>query len=69
MPGMATENPKSCVQTSGTKMRDYCLEPGKIEALKMLDLQTKSAINSDNRQVQLQATSQAFHIIDTKHLS
>jgi len=33
-------------------MRDYCLEPGKIEALKMLDLQTKSAINSDNLQVQ-----------------
>jgi len=28
-------------------MHDYCLEPGKIEALKMLDLQTKSAINSD----------------------
>jgi len=27
-------------------MRDYCLEPGKIEALKMLDLQTKSAIDS-----------------------
>jgi hypothetical protein len=29
-------------------MRDYCLEPGKIEALKMRDLQTKSAINSNN---------------------
>jgi len=27
-------------------MLDYCLEPGKIEALKMLDLQTKSAIKS-----------------------
>jgi hypothetical protein len=33
-------------------MRDYCLEPGKIDALKMLDLQTKSAINTDNLQVQ-----------------
>jgi len=27
-------------------MLDYCLEPGKIDALKMLDLQTKSAIKS-----------------------
>jgi hypothetical protein len=27
---------------------DCCLEPGKIDALKMLDLQTKSAIDSDN---------------------
>ena len=26
---------------------DTCLEPGKIEVLKMLDLQTKSAIDSD----------------------
>jgi len=25
---------------------DYCLEPGKIAALKMLDLETKSAIKS-----------------------
>jgi len=25
-------------------MRDYCLEPGKIEALKMLDLEKKSSI-------------------------
>jgi hypothetical protein len=32
-------------------MRDSCLEPGKIEALKMLDLQTQSAIDSDNIQV------------------
>jgi hypothetical protein len=32
-------------------MRDYCLEHSKIEALKMLDLQTKSAIDSDNLQV------------------
>jgi hypothetical protein len=32
-------------------MLDSCLEPGKIDALKMLDLQTKSAIDSDNIQV------------------
>jgi hypothetical protein len=32
-------------------MRDYCLELSKIKALKMLDLQTKSAIDSDNIQV------------------
>ena len=32
-------------------MRDYCPEPGKIKALKMLDLQTKSAIDSDNMRV------------------
>jgi hypothetical protein len=32
-------------------MLDCCLEPGIIEALKMLDLQTKSAIDSDNIQV------------------
>jgi hypothetical protein len=33
-------------------MLDFCLEPGKIEVLKMLDLQTESAINSNNLQVQ-----------------
>jgi hypothetical protein len=33
-------------------MLDYCLEPGKIDALKMLDSQTKSAINTNNLQVQ-----------------
>jgi hypothetical protein len=27
-------------------MRDYCLELSKIKVLKMLDLQTKSAIDS-----------------------
>jgi len=32
-------------------MLGSCLEPGKIGALKMLDLQTKSAINSNNLQV------------------
>jgi hypothetical protein len=36
---------------SGTQIEDCCLEPGKIEALKMLDLQTKSAINSNKFQV------------------
>ncbi len=41
-------------------MLDFCLEPGKIKALKMLDLQTKSTINQNNLQVQHQATSQAF---------
>jgi hypothetical protein len=35
----------------------------------MLDLQTKSAINSDKLQVQHQATSQASQITDAKHLS
>jgi len=29
-------------------IENSCLEPGKIDALKMLDLQTKSAIDSDN---------------------
>jgi len=33
-------------------MLDNCLDPGKIDALKMLDLQTKSAIDSNNLQVQ-----------------
>jgi hypothetical protein len=32
-------------------MLDSCLEPGKIDALKMLDLQTKSAVNLDILQV------------------
>jgi hypothetical protein len=32
-------------------MLDSCLEPGKIKVLKMLDLQTKSAIDSDKLQV------------------
>ena len=41
-------------------MLDYCLEPGKIEVLKMLDLQTKSALDSNKLQVQLQATSLHF---------
>ncbi len=30
----------------------FCLEPGKIDVLKMLDLQKKSAIISDKLQVQ-----------------
>ncbi len=49
-------------------MRDSCLEPGKIDVLKMLDLQTKSAINSNDLQVQHQATSHAARITDTKHI-
>ncbi len=49
-------------------MRDFCLEPGKIEALKMIDLRTKSTINSDYLHVQHQATSRASRIKDTKHL-
>jgi hypothetical protein len=32
-------------------MLDNCLELSKIEALKMLDLEKKSAINSNNLQV------------------
>jgi hypothetical protein len=32
-------------------MRDFCLEPGKIEAPKCVDLVSKSAIDSDNIQV------------------
>jgi hypothetical protein len=33
-----------CVPAFGSKMHDSCLELSKIEVLKMLDLQTKSAI-------------------------
>ena len=43
-------------------MLDSCLEPGKFEALKMRDLQTKSTIDSDNIQVQHQATNQQLNI-------
>ncbi len=50
-------------------MLDSCLEPGKFDALKMLDLQTKSAINSNKLQVQHQATNLAYRITDTKQLS
>jgi len=42
-------------------MLDSCLEPGKIKALKMLDLQTKSAIDSNKLQVRHQATN--LHIL------
>jgi hypothetical protein len=37
------KNPTYCAPAFETKMHDFCLEPGKFEALKMLDLQTKSA--------------------------
>ena len=50
-------------------MQDVCLEPGKIEALKMLDLQTKSTIDSDNLPVKHQARSEASRITYTKHFS
>jgi hypothetical protein len=30
-------------------MRDSCIETGKIEVLKMLDIQTKSAIDPDGQ--------------------
>jgi hypothetical protein len=39
-------------------MRDYCLELSKIEDLKMLDLQTKSAIDQLDLLVLVQATNQ-----------
>ncbi len=48
-------------------MLDSCLDPGKIEALKMLDLQTKSAINSNNLQVQhwqaIMNLRQAYYVL------
>ncbi len=52
MPELESDTFISCGLASGIKIHDYCLEPGKIEALKMLDLETKSAINLDNLQVQ-----------------
>ncbi len=42
--GLRPESPIFCGLASGTKTHDVCLEPGKIDALKMLDLQTKSAM-------------------------
>jgi hypothetical protein len=47
----------------------YPSSVGKFEGQNMLDLQTKSAINSDILKVQHQATNQASQITDTKHLS
>jgi hypothetical protein len=44
-------NSKIKLQLSDVSNVAPCLEPGKIDALKMLDLQTKSAIDSDNFQV------------------
>jgi len=38
-------------------MLDSCLEPGKIEALKMLDLQTKSSMKLVLGLVSVQATN------------
>jgi hypothetical protein len=48
---MRSDNPISCGLASGAKTHDNCLEHSKIKVLKMLDLQTKSAINLDNLQV------------------
>jgi hypothetical protein len=45
------ENPISCGLDSGTQIEDACLELSKFKVLKMLDLQTKSAIDSDKLQV------------------
>jgi hypothetical protein len=42
-------------------IEDACLEPVKYEVLKMLDLQTKSAVNSDKLQVQHYARSQQLN--------
>ena len=43
-------------------MIDFCLEPGKIDALKMLDLQTKSAINSNILQVVRHEAAQEMRV-------
>jgi len=39
------------IHPNDSKMLDSCLKPGKIEVLKMIDLETKSAIDSENIQV------------------
>ena len=44
-------------------MLDSCLEPGKIEVLKMLDLETKSAMKLVWGQVSVQATNRSFSAI------
>ena len=50
-PRLRPENSIYCGLAFETKMHDVWLEPGKIDVPKMLDLQTKSAINSDKLQV------------------
>jgi hypothetical protein len=45
---------------------DFCLEPGKIDALKMLDLKTKSAIDQLNWPVLLKARNLASRITPEK---
>jgi hypothetical protein len=50
---LRTENSISYGLASETQIADYCLELSKIDPLKMLDLQKKSAINLDNLQVRL----------------
>ena len=49
--GLRPENSIYCGFAETAECDDVCLEPGKIEVLKMLDLETKSAIDSDNLQV------------------
>ena len=43
-------------------MLAYCLEPGKIEGLKMVELQTKPAIDSDNLQVVRHEAAQEMRV-------
>ena len=50
-----------------SRLTDFCLEPGKIDSLKMLDLQTKSTMKLVRGQVSVQATNRASQITDTKH--
>ncbi len=49
--GLRSKNPISCGCSQIASVIDFCLEHGIIEALKMLDLQTESAIDLDNIQV------------------
>ncbi len=50
-PELRSENPISCGSSYIGSVIDSCLELSKIKALKMLDLEKKSAIDSDNIQV------------------
>jgi len=52
-----------------SKMLDFCLEPGKIEALIMLDLQTKSTMKLVCGRVSVQATSRASRIPDFTNIA
>jgi hypothetical protein len=48
-------------------MQDICLELSKFDALKMLDLQKKYAIDSFKRHVSIQARKCAFSAIQYNH--